>query len=64
MLLPVILVGAAAGAVVGLLMIVVRRHDRSMPIPFGPFLAAAGWLMLMFGRPLVGTYFGLFTPHP
>lgn len=64
MLLPVILVGAAAGAVVGLLMIAVRRHDRSMPIPFGPFLAAAGWLMLMFGRPLVGTYFGLFTPHP
>jgi len=64
MLLPVILVGAATGAVVGLLMIAIRKQDRSTPIPFGPFLAAAGWLMLMFGRPLVGTYFGLFTPHP
>jgi len=64
MLLPVILVAAASGAVVGIAMIVIRKHDRTLPIPFGPFLAVSGWLVLMFGRPLVGNYLGLFTPHP
>jgi prepilin signal peptidase PulO-like enzyme (type II secretory pathway) len=32
-----------------------------VPIAFGPFLAAAGWLMLMFGRELVADYLGLFV---
>jgi leader peptidase (prepilin peptidase)/N-methyltransferase len=64
MLLPIILIAAGTGAVVGLAMIIMRRHDRSAPIPFGPFLAGAGWLILMFGRPLIGAYLGLFNSHP
>jgi leader peptidase (prepilin peptidase)/N-methyltransferase len=64
MLLPTILIAALAGAVAGLGLIVWRRHDRSAPIPFGPFLAGAGWLMLMFGRPLVGSYLRLFAASP
>jgi len=64
MLLPIILIAAGTGAVVGLAMIIIRRHDRSAPIPFGPFLAGAGWLILMFGRPLIGAYLGLFNSHP
>src|SRR5215831_19356320 len=64
MLLPTILIAALAGAVVGLSLIVLRRQDRSAPIPFGPFLASAGWLMLMFGRPLVGGYLRLFDASP
>jgi leader peptidase (prepilin peptidase)/N-methyltransferase len=64
MLLPTILIAALAGAVVGLGLIVLRRQDRSAPIPFGPFLASAGWLMLMFGRPLVGSYLRLFAASP
>jgi leader peptidase (prepilin peptidase) / N-methyltransferase len=64
MLLPIILIAAAAGAVVGVLLITIRRQNRSTPIPFGPFLAAAGWLMMMFGPGVVGRYLGLFTPHP
>jgi len=64
MLLPTILIAALTGAVVGIGLIVLRRHDRSAPIPFGPFLASAGWLMLMFGRPLVGSYLGLFAASP
>jgi leader peptidase (prepilin peptidase)/N-methyltransferase len=63
MLLPTILVAALAGAVVGLGLIALRRQDRSAPIPFGPFLASAGWLMLMFGRPL-GSYLRLFAASP
>jgi len=63
MLLPVILIAAAVGAVVGIFLISLRGHSRATPIPFGPFLAAAGWLMLMVGRPLVAKYLGLFAPY-
>ena len=61
MLLPTILFASVVGAVVGLAVIAMRRHDRSTPIPFGPFLAAGGWLMLMCGQPLVAGYFGWLT---
>jgi leader peptidase (prepilin peptidase)/N-methyltransferase len=57
LLLPVILLAASAGALIGLTLIAVRRHERSMPIPFGPFLAAAGWLMLIFGPQIMARYF-------
>jgi leader peptidase (prepilin peptidase)/N-methyltransferase len=56
-LLPlVILLSAAAGAVFGILMIVLRGRDRSAPMPFGPYLAAAGWLAMMYGDTLVSSY--------
>ena len=64
MLLPTILIAAAVGALVGIAMITLRGHNRSTPIPFGPFLAAAGWLMLMFGPRLVAGYLGLYAAHP
>ncbi len=64
MLLPTILIAAGTGAVVGLALIAMRRRNRSMPIPFGPFLAGAGWLMLMFGRPLVSGYLSLTLSPP
>jgi leader peptidase (prepilin peptidase)/N-methyltransferase len=48
--LPSIIVGAAGvGSVVGLLLIALRSHERGKPIPFGPYLAAAGWLCLLWG---------------
>jgi leader peptidase (prepilin peptidase) / N-methyltransferase len=56
-LLPlVILLSAATGAVLGILMIGLRGRDRATPMPFGPYLAAAGWLALMYGDFLVGSY--------
>ncbi len=56
-LLPlVILLSAAAGAILGILMIVLRGRDRSAPMPFGPYLAAAGWLAMMYGDVLVSGY--------
>ena len=60
MLLPIILASAAVGALTGIVLILVRRHDRGVPIPFGPFLAAAGWLALMWGPEWVHDYLGLF----
>ena len=57
MLLPVILISAVVSAVVGISLIVFRRHDRSVPIPFGPYLAAAGWIVMIFGQQIVARYF-------
>ena len=64
MLLPVILIAAVVGAVVGIAVLATRKQSRATPIAFGPFLAAAGWLVLMFGHDLTGRYFALFTSHP
>ena len=56
MLLPIILLAAFTGAVLGILMIALRGRDRNIPIPFGPYLAAAGWIALMWGDDLVTSY--------
>jgi leader peptidase (prepilin peptidase)/N-methyltransferase len=56
LLLPIILMAAFAGAVVGVLMIAVRGRDRNIPIPFGPYLAGAGWIALMWGDQIVTSY--------
>ncbi len=61
MLLPTLLIAAAVGAVAGIALLAVRGQNRSTPIAFGPFLAAAGWLMLMFGQQVVTGYLGLFA---
>ena len=42
-----------------LLMIAFRGRDRASPMPFGPYLAAAGWLAMMYGSDLVGGYLRL-----
>jgi|SRR5580658_8657561 leader peptidase (prepilin peptidase)/N-methyltransferase len=64
MLLPVILIAAVVGAVVGLTLLGIRAQSRATPIAFGPFLAAAGWVVLMCGHELVTRYLGLFPSHP
>ena len=64
MLLPIVLMAAAVGAVVGIIILAARGQGRGTPIAFGPFLAAAGWLTLMFGQEVVTGYLGMFTPRP
>jgi leader peptidase (prepilin peptidase) / N-methyltransferase len=56
MLLVIILISAFAGAVVGISLVAFRGRDRDIPIPFGPYLAAAGWIALMWGDRLVASY--------
>jgi len=55
-----ILLSSMVGAVVGIGLIVFNRHGRNVPIPFGPYLAAAGLLSLFWGKPLTESYLGLF----
>jgi leader peptidase (prepilin peptidase)/N-methyltransferase len=53
----VILLSSVVGAVVGIIMIVFRGHGREVPIPFGPYLAAAGLLCLWFGSEIQTFWF-------
>ncbi len=55
----IILLSAVVGAVVGIALIVFRGRDRQVPIPFGPYLAAAGWISMLFGETIKSTYFDL-----
>lgn len=52
----IILLSALVGASVGVTLIVLRGRDRNIPIPFGPYLAAAGWISLMWGQQLNHLY--------
>jgi leader peptidase (prepilin peptidase)/N-methyltransferase len=54
----IILLSSVVGTVVGLVMILFMGHDRRLPIPFGPFLAASGWVALIWGDRLNALYLG------
>ena len=58
MLPLVILLSSAVGALVGIALIAARRRQRSQPLPFGPFLAAAGWIALIGGSAIIRVYLG------
>lgn len=62
MLPAVILLSSAVGAVVGVSLIALKAHDRAKPIPFGPYLAAAGWIALIWGRDLTDAYLAWIAP--
>ncbi len=56
-LLPlIILLSAFSGAVIGIALIVLRGRDRNIPIPFGPYLAIAGWIALLWGVKIITSY--------
>jgi leader peptidase (prepilin peptidase)/N-methyltransferase len=65
MLPAIILLSSAVGAIVGIALIVLRGRDRTIPIPFGPYLATAGWITLLWGSDITNAYLrfsGLSTP--
>jgi leader peptidase (prepilin peptidase)/N-methyltransferase len=59
MLPLILLLSAAVGASVGIGLIVFRRQGREAPIPYGPYLAGAGWIATMWGPQIVGGYLSL-----
>ena len=59
MLPTIILLSSVVGAVVGITLIVVARRGRNVPIPFGPYLAAAGLIALFWGERITERYIGL-----
>lgn len=60
-LLPIVLLSSLIGAIVGGTMLALRGQDRSTPIPFGPFIAAAGWVWFLAGDKLGAMYQAYFT---
>ncbi|MGO4501974.1 MULTISPECIES: prepilin peptidase [unclassified Dyella] len=62
-LLPVILLSSFIGAIVGGSMIALHKHGRDIPMPFGPFIAAAGWTWFVAGEWLLQQYMQLTGMH-
>ena len=57
--LPVLLMSSLVGAIVGSIWLALRGRDRATPIPFGPYLAIAGWIQLFWGGDLLQAYLNL-----
>jgi leader peptidase (prepilin peptidase)/N-methyltransferase len=57
----IILMSAVVGVVVNLSLILFKNRDRSQPIPFGPYLAGAGWLTMLWGDAIMNRVFAIFA---
>ena len=58
-MLPIILfLSSVVGAVVGISLILFTKRSRDNPIPFGPYLAAAGLIALLYGKPIAHNALG------
>src|SRR5690606_4486126 len=55
-ILPIILLSSVVGAVIGSVWLAYKGRDRATPIPFGPYLAIAGWIFFFWGDSLLGAY--------
>jgi leader peptidase (prepilin peptidase)/N-methyltransferase len=60
MLPLIILLSSLVGAIVGVVMILLARLGRGQPA-FGPYLAAAGWIALLWGKDIVSWYLGSYV---
>ena len=54
----IILLSSVVGAVVGIALMILQRRGKDIPIPFGPYLAMAGWISLLWGDQLTAMYLG------
>ena len=59
MLPLIILLSSLTGAVIGIAMMIFFKHQRDKPIPFGPYLAIAGWIALMWGESITTHYYSM-----
>ncbi len=58
-LLTIILLSSVVGAIIGIALLSIQGKDKATPIPFGPYLAIAGWITLLWGNHLQSAYFNL-----
>jgi leader peptidase (prepilin peptidase)/N-methyltransferase len=54
----IVLLSSLVGAVCGIALMMIKRRGREIPIPFGPYLAMAGWISLLWGDLITNTYLG------
>jgi leader peptidase (prepilin peptidase)/N-methyltransferase len=55
-LLPTVLLASMAGAIIGSIWLAMKGRDHNIPIPFGPYLAAAGWIVFLWGGDILALY--------
>ncbi|TMO05478.1 prepilin peptidase [Pseudoalteromonas sp. S327] len=58
-LLTIILLSSIVGAIIGIALLSIQGKDKATPIPFGPYLAIAGWITLLWGSQIQNMYFNL-----
>mgnify|MGYP003723464047 FL=1 len=58
-LLTIILLSSVVGAIIGIALLSIQGKDKATPIPFGPYLAIAGWIALLWGAQIQAAYFNL-----
>ncbi|MGX1112532.1 leader peptidase (prepilin peptidase)/N-methyltransferase [Pseudoalteromonas sp. MBR-15] len=56
-ILTIVLLSSVVGALIGMLQIIIQGKDKTTPIPFGPYLAIAGWVTLLWGEQIQTIYF-------
>lgn len=52
----VIILSSLCGAIIGIALMIFRKYDRSRPLPFGPYLALAGWISMLWGTEITRAY--------
>jgi leader peptidase (prepilin peptidase)/N-methyltransferase len=58
-ILPTVLLSSLVGAIIGSIWLAAKGRDRATPIPFGPYLAIAGWITFFWGQTMVDGYLRL-----
>ncbi len=59
----IILLSSLVGAVCGIALMIIKRRGKEIPIPFGPYLAMAGWIALLWGDDIMSGYLGTLGAH-
>ena len=59
----IILLSSLVGAVCGIALMIIKRRGKEIPIPFGPYLAMAGWIALLWGDDIMSGYLGTVGAH-
>lgn len=57
----IILLSSLVGAIMGIAIIALTGRDKNIPMPFGPFLATAGWIAMLWGETMTNWYYGLLS---
>ncbi len=61
MLPQIILLSSLVGTIIGISMIVIDKQKKGIPIPFGPYLAIAGWIAFVWGDEINQSWLNLYT---
>ena len=57
----IIILSSLVGSIIGISLILLKKHQREIPIPFGPYLAIAGWIVLIWGKEINQSYLNWIT---